>query len=929
MTNGVKKVIISTPYKQPEKYLKYIDGEYFETVGRRPAGYRIMSSDGTYGKQYEIESVNYIREKVNEWRENGYPDCSPITKELLDYWNNQSRPKLFFCQLEAIETIIYINEVNQDILNKTSGFKPDGGDFLRQCAKMATGTGKTVVMAMLIAWQVLNAISNKKYSKNILVVSPSLIVLDRLQVLKLSNKNNIYDEFNLIPHHRRKHFSALNLVITNWHKLKLKEKPDHANHKLSRIGKEKEKHFGKRVFKKNVKDIIVINDEGHHAWRPDKYNLKNRIPAKEKQTAGIWMQGLDMLNRSCNIKTCFDFTATPFVSTGKSLLETTLFTWIISDFSLDDAVEAGLIKTPRPVRSDKLEMEKYGHIYRNDEVRKAFNACKLHQNVKYAYRLLAGDWEKENKEWKKRGSTVPPVMITVCNETKHAKLVTDELLKNSMQLTGDLCDKDSILQIDSAVAKRIEEGKEKKQDYTLREKARTVGKKGEPGEKINNIISVNMLTEGWDVKTVTHIMGLRAFSSQLLCEQVIGRGLRRTSYDVESDGLFKPEYVTILGVPYGFLPFEEQVGPDGPREPAEEISKRKDKTHQISWPIIERIDGFVKYDWKLNKHAKFFKSNDNVPTDIQLGKLIEGRSELEGGSLKSTGKHIQEVEFAILQAMFKKGLDEVWKKQSQDVSNYAPYKNVLDVLNMIGEFLTNKVHTNLTGDNLTKSLYWQQDQIAEYLLKELIEGKSEFTEPESSGYGSTDDRQSRFTRSKHIFKTPVKTHLDKITGSNEFEINIGKLLDKDKRVLSWIKADMVNFNIKYHDDDVNTDKRYRPDFIIHLNNGIQLILEGKGEERPDVKYKKRAILEWVKAVNNSYKDGIWKFHTIYKTNNNNQYESDLNKILDLNYDVNHSCVDCGRQETRAKMTTSIFKVKNLNGILKYDQVCKDCRSKIL
>ena len=932
MVNGkIDNLILCSPYEKPDKYWKYVpdDGYYLEE-GRRPAGYQVMSKDGTFGATNPIGSVNYIRERVDKWREDGYPGITNATRELLEHWHHMVSPKLFFCQMEAIETIIYISEANPGILKEMpKEFKSDGGKFQRQCAKMATGAGKTAVMGMLIAWQAMNAKkSSNMYSKNILVVSPSLIVLDRLQVLNPRNSSNVYNEFNLVPAHMRDRLNACNVKITNWHKLTLKEKPIHANHKLSKIGKESIKSFARRLFEGNVSNVLVINDEGHHAWRPEKYDISNRVVSEETKTAGIWMKGLDMVHEACGIIQCYDFSATPFVSTGRSLSEETLFTWIISDFSLSDAMESGLIKTPRTVYSNNLGSEDYRNIYRNDEVRKAFKTGKMHQLVKHAYSALAKDWKEMSRTWKNKNARTPPVMITVCNETKHAKLVTKEMQLNTMQLPGELCSEDSILHIDSKTADRIKIGKEKKEDITVRQKAGTVGRKGEPGEKICNIVSVNMLTEGWDTKTVTHIMGLRTFGSQLLCEQVIGRGLRRTSYDPDDDGLFRAEYVTILGVPFGVLPFEETTDERKTQDPPTEIRVLDERNHhRISWPIVTDVRTFTEYAWQLKEDAKPFKSNDYVPSEIELGVLVDGRPAASAGKTLTVYRHIQGVEFGVLQRMFLEDLEKAWLKRRDDLTNANPYKDVIGILDMVGDFLRTRVHTELKGEERTLSLYWQQDAIAQHLLNQLSASTNELVKPKVSGLGSTLDRKSWHTYNKKIWKSPKKTHLNIMTAGNNFELEIGKFLDESPRVLSWIKADMVGFYINYEDPDRHITRQYRPDFIVHLDNGVQLVLEGKGEDR-NRKAKEEAIKKWISAVNADGSYGVWDFKTVFKKDNTDKWKGDLTRILEVGmaHDMDHSCQKCGKNTKTLKTAVKAFGVKNMDGVLVAQVTCNTCRS---
>ena len=938
MVETVEKVIICNPYKEPTSHWKYEDGKYERKDGRRHASYRIMDKTGVYGKPVRIESVDYIRSKVDEWRKENYPDVSNVTCKLLDHWNNLEEPRLFFCQLEAIETIIYLNEINQDLLNETPGFDFEkNGTFERLCSKMATGTGKTIIIGMVIAWQVLNSMHNKnqlknQYTKNILVITPSLIVLDRLQVLYPSNDDNIYDEFKLIPDEYKKNNLKMTLKITNWHKLKPKGKP----HKISKIGNESPKTLTTRIFdkKNNIKNILVINDEGHHAYRSENY-IQSKGGYVKDDHAGIWMNGLDLINQGAKIKTCYDFSATPFVSVGKSMMDESLFTWIISDFSLDDAVESGLIKTPKVSYGQKDSLDN-GRIYTEDDVRKAFKSGKIHENIEHAYKLLTDDWKATYTSWKNACADTDPVLITVCNETKHAELIDKAMTSNSMALPEELCNKESILHIDSARMKRIEEGTEKKSDYTLRDQASSVGRKGMPGEKINNVISVSMLTEGWDAKTVTHIMGLRAFTSQLLCEQVIGRGLRRTSYELNDDGLFSNEYVTIFGVPHGFLPVEGGKCKKCNKDPCEcpkppppkEIRVVEERTPccKISWPIVNNINKEKKYFWEIKGNFTPYILTGSPPTDIEMKILIDGIAGLSGGSIKNKNIHVQQVEFKILHSMFNK-LAPKWKQMNEDMSNIHPHDTIVDLLDLIKKFLQTSIISDFKGNDLFNTLFYQHDKIASHLLRMLDENprmdekfKADIT------YGYTDTRKSRFTQSKYVSDT-VKTHLDKMVGHNQFELDIGAELDDNKNVLSWIKADMVNFNIKYEDADGKI-RNYRPDFIVHLNNGVNLILEGKGEERPDVKYKTKATKEWIKAVNDS-SNGQWSYKIVWKDEISDRWLYELRDVLANSYKVTHVCRKCNKKETDAKNAANLFKVFNDDGILRYDQVCKTCRLKSL
>ena len=655
MAKSIDKLIINSPHEEPKQHWFYERDtrNFYIKEGRRPAGYVMATPNSVAfddpGIFVEIDTVNQIRPRVKAWREAGYPGVTGITKRLLDHWIDPEERKdrrFFFCQLEAIETLIWLTEA--PAADKVGiDIKGDGGDFERWCSKMATGSGKTIIMAMIIAWNFLNKVTNPtdaRFSKYALVVAPGLTVKSRLQVLYPTNENNYYEEFNIVPASLMDKLRQGKIIIHNWHTLAW-DTQDKLNAKIKKgqlrsVDKRKRTEISGKAYVKqvlgeisNARNIIVLNDEAHHAWRlnPEAEGKYQRIGSDKdsSEEATIWVGGLDRIHQQRNILRCFDMSATPFSPSGKKAAEESLFSWIVSDFGLNDAIESGLVKTPRVVVRDDSERTKelksrLYHIYMDDEVkddinRKADETEPLPDLVINAYYLIGKDWLETHKEWVKVGHKVPPVMITVANRTETSSRIKYAFDHNQI-LIPELCDRDKTLQIDSKVLNEAESETEaieietepdngepkltkKQQAELLRQTVDSVGKVGEPGEQVQNVISVGMLSEGWDAKTVTHIMGLRAFSSQLLCEQVIGRGLRRVSYDVGDDGLFEAEYVNIFGVPFTFLPHEGGDGPPPPPPPPKtKIEPVPEKAeHEITWPNILRIDHVFKpklsLDW--------------------------------------------------------------------------------------------------------------------------------------------------------------------------------------------------------------------------------------------------------------------------------------------------------------------------------------------
>jgi len=685
----IDRLIINSPYEEPARYWKYErETRLFDlTAGRRPAGYVVASGNSKAfddpGIFVEIPLVNRIRPRVKAWREAGYPGVSGITKRLLEYWTDPEEFKnrrFFFCQLEAVETLIWLAEA--PAADKVGIDIPsDGGAFQRLCAKMATGSGKTIVMGMVIAWHVLNKVTypqDTRFAAHVLVIAPGLTVKSRLAVLDPFHPEDYYEAFRVVPSSLRDKLRRGKVVVRNWHALNWETEEKIAKKRsVDKRGAKSDEAYVRDVLGDlaNARNILVINDEAHHAWRvPSESKIKG-ITKNEIEEATKWVGGLDRINAARGILTCYDFSATPFAPSGKKSSEEGLFGWIVSDFGLNDAIEAGLVKTPRVVIRDdavpdaKTYKSRLYHIYNDPEVkddlnRKAGPEEPLPDLVTNGYYLLGYDWRETAEKWEKDKTEVPPVMITVANRTETAARIKYAFDRKKVRIDA-LCDSERTLHIDSKALDEAEAAEEpvagvggsdggkdddngqtrkltkKEQAELLRLQVDTVGQVGKPGEHIQNVISVGMLSEGWDAKTVTHIMGLRAFTSQLLCEQVVGRGLRRTSYDTkkrtdpitgEEIELFEPEYVNIFGVPFTFLPHESQEnGPVPPTESKTTIKPVADKADfEITWPNIIRIGHVyrphLRLDWDTVKPLHL--NADQTVQIAELAPTVDGKPDM-------------------------------------------------------------------------------------------------------------------------------------------------------------------------------------------------------------------------------------------------------------------------------------------------------------
>ncbi len=911
-------LIINSPYEMPEQHLKYIrEIRRFELVeGRRSAGYVVASeASETFddpGIFIELPLVNKIRERVDKWRDAGYHGITSVTKELLEHWKAPDREmKLFFCQLEAMETLIWLVEAPE---SEKQGIEipGDGSPFQRLCSKMATGSGKTIVMAMLIAWQIINKVTypkETKFSKNVLVIAPGLTVKSRLQVLYPSNEQNYYQEFDIVPSDMFDKLRQGAIKVINWHTLAWETEEQLKRKKsVDKRGVKSDEAYVREVLGEmaNAKNIIVINDEAHHAWRlnPEavgKYTRERDLKDSAEE-ATIWIGGLDRINNAKGILRCHDFSATPYYPSGKKVTEEELFGWIVSDFGLNDAIESGLVKTPRVVIRDdgrltKKMKSRFYHIYNDPEVktdlsRQAEPHEPLPDLVTIAYYHLGLDWLETLKRWNGKVET-PPVMITVCNRTEtaarlenafnHGKIRIDELKNSEKTLRIDskvLDEAESKEEASGIVEENNEEEKKlskKDQAERLRRQVDTVGKVGEPGEKIQNIISVGMLSEGWDAKTVTHIMGLRAFSSQLLCEQVVGRGLRRTSYDITPEtGLFEAEYVNIFGIPFTFLPHEggEDTPPAPPKPKTRIFVDGEKKEFEIAWPNVIRINHIYtpKLSLDISKVRRIELRPEDTPLRTELAPFIEGKPDVTKLKLYDINLADEQVEKVLTVLRKQRLIFEISRdiyEQVQPTWTGNKEHLLIQVVKIVEEFI---------GSNrlIIKSKIYQED-LKKRLLILLNMNKIVQHIFNAIRFENTQDLVPIFDKEMPIKSTskmmtwytskPCEiinhSHISHVVFDSSWEASEAFELDRNTDVVSWAKNDHLGFIINYVYRGVI--HKFYPDFLIKLSNGKMLILEVKGKDDQQNKTKREYLDEWIKAVNSDGRFGKWCWDVSFRT----------------------------------------------------------------
>lgn len=863
--------IVNSPYTEPEYHHVYNrDTSSFEVVsGRRRAGY-FIANEHDESKFIELPLVNRIRGLVKAWRKGGYLGVTGTTRRLLEHWHDDSvrrdRP-FFWCQLEAIETLVYLAESRE-----TPEIPGDGGEFVRLCTKLCTGGGKTVVMAMLIAWQVCNSSAyprDRRFTNNFLVVAPNLTVKSRLEVLRYGNPENYYDSFSVVPESMRETLSRARVVIQNW-QVMIPEKEDAKC--VDKRGPKSDRAFCRELVGE-MRNVAVINDEAHHAWRvsPDSDNGSKA----EREEATVWMRGLDRLNSERKILACYDFSATPFMPGMTSSDENGLFGWIVSDYSLSDGVEAGIVKTPRHVVRDSAAPDsrtyrsRLFHIYADSEVKDQFNragqeeSAPLPDLVKNAYMLLGRDWKATYEAWREMNAPTPPVMITVANRTETAARIAYAFAHGNIGVP-ELCDEGAILHIDSKVLERPE-------NEELRRVADTVGKEGQPGEGKCNVISVGMLSEGWDTRTVTHIMGLRAFTSQLLCEQVVGRGLRRTSYDPPEDGLFEPEYVNVFGVPFNFLLFgadddSRLAGnrqPEKPKYSVRVLPERRDLA--ISWPEVERLEYMMSQKLSLNfeEIPELVLEAGRTRISAELAPVLDGQTDL----LKC-----RQVELETLYGIFrlqriifeaaKKVYDsftESWQDEGMKAAQIG------QVIGLTERYLESvRIEPESFGEDEVRRvivLAMNMERIISHIWTHI---RSENVErivpvlPQGRRERSTEEMREWWT-SRPNFVTR-KSQINRCVFDSTWESEAAYALENNEEVVAWAKNDHLGFSVSYMFG--GSERRYLPDFLVRLRNGKRLILEVKGQEREQDRVKGMALRDWVSAVNGVRVFGEWAYEVL-------------------------------------------------------------------
>ena len=953
--------------------------------------------------EYGTHLINLCRKEVAKWRSEKYPNTTRVTRELLLFWfENPERhavKKLFFAQREAIETAIWINEVaeksnpGQHILNILSDGQKNVSDDKKEqlpriAFKMATGTGKTVVMACFILYHYFNRQeyrNDTRFADYFLIVAPGITIKDRLGVLFVDTKNRnpveIQDYYRirgLVPQNLNHRLENLNarIVITNYHTLEQKVlqgnkrspfdgKVDINGIKVDTGNLEDFSQVMKRVLGKfkTGSRLLIMNDEAHHCYLPkSRGTTSDNEESDENARAAVWFTGLREISLKYKVQSVYDLSATPYYLSGSGYQPYGLFPWVVSDFGLIESIESGLVKIPFLPESDntqelampvlrnlyehvKEELPRKGQRGRRKEATESGDAIKeqppkLPSLVKSALDQFYGhyaDYHKGFRKYQEEKTNLfssPPVFIIVCNNTSVSKEVykyiagyefadkngeirtvagAKELFSNYDTVTLNPLKKPPTLLIDSDALensnqvnedfKRIfaTEIEEFKMDYArqhgqgsteqitdaeiLREVVNTVGKPGKMGAHIRCVVSVSMLTEGWDANTVTHIMGLRAFGSQLLCEQVAGRALRRMNYYLQTyrkdtrepvgekdrhrfkpENLiekFPPEYAHIIGVPFKMFKAGTSVVPPPPSGLTHIAAiPGRQKEMEITFPNvvgyrIENYEGDIRHDFSGIENYEI--RGDITPIQTNLASAFSAE-EIEIKIQDVLNRREQEIIYWLTK--------ELIKYHFTDDDGNPNFQRFNRLKKIVEEWYHDKiVLLNISHSKYKKLIFFDDPK---KLTGHIARGinphinTSEYIRPVFNYYnrfGST--KYVNGNTVKDVFTT-LKSHVNYVVQDSGWEGISAKTLEEMPRVECYVKNQFLGFSIPYVKE--GKDHEYFPDFIARCRliegKTMNLIIEITGMSKDKAEKKWYVENRWIPAVNalkDKYNYGEWRF----------------------------------------------------------------------
>ena len=918
------------------------------------------SALGTDGQQYDLTAIiESVRHSVGEWRKlpRARWQVTPETARLLHHWRHHqfSDIRPFFCQVEAVETVIWLTEVARQPGREGRRFlehleaanEQANTDLPRLALKLATGAGKTTVMAMLIAWQTINSVrhpNSRRFTRGFLVVTPGLTIRDRLRVLQPNDPDSYYESRELVPRDMLGDLHRANIVITNYHAFMPRETQE-----ISRGGRallqgrgpelstlETEGQMLQRVMPglMGMKNIMAFNDEAHHCYRekPDRDSDEGKLTGDDRQeakknseAARVWISGLEVVQLKLGLSRVVDLSATPFFLRGSGYAEGTLFPWTMSDFSLMDAIECGIVKLPRVPVADNIpgaDMPKFRNLWEHIGKRMprkgraksaALDPLSIPVELQTALEALYGHYVKVFDQWHEADIEVPPCFIVVCNNTATSKLIYDyisgfqrqhedgssslvngrlELFRNFDEYGTPLARPHTLLidseQLDSgealgkefrgAATDEIErfrreivartgdrrQAESLSDQDLLREVMNTVGVAGRLGGSTRCVVSVSMLTEGWDARTVTHILGVRAFGTQLLCEQVVGRALRRQSYDLNDDNLFNVEYADVLGIPFDFTAEPVVARQPKPRETVAVRAITPDRDDcEIRFP---RVQGYRVELPETHVDAKFDDDSTLVLTPEIVGPSTTHNAGIIGEGVDLNLVHRRDLRPSTLVYHLTKTLIEKhWRDPDEE-----PKLHLFGQLKRVTRRWLDD-HLICRGGTYPAQLMYQElaDQACTRITRGIVARhlRDRAVTAVLDPYNPTGSTMHvNFTTSKQTrWQTdPRRCHVNWVVCDSDWEAEFCRFVESQPAVLAYVKNHGLGLEVPYrYGSEART---YLPDFIVLVDDGrgtddpLHLVVEIKGYRREDAKEKKATMdTYWIPAINRAGTYGRWAF----------------------------------------------------------------------
>ena len=916
--------VLCSPFQPPHQYWR-LDRIGRAVSGREPAKGRRPSmllnpapadekSDQMLLRLEDVRAntlINEIRDKVSAWRASGYLGATAVSVRLLEHWADERgcRRRPFFAQREAIETLVWLREVatrqTPERRELEALSREHNDQIVRHAVKMATGTGKTAVMGMLIAWQTLNAARttrsrNLMHAERFVVLTPGVTIRSRLAELKPSNRPNVYDEMGLVPADLRRTLNRARVEVVNFQAFNRQDlnslgfprsgaKGNRAHRDL--IGRapgdahlETHAQVTQRVLKSLLSsdvygDVVVINDEAHHCYLP-KTTRRSRDDARSDKHAAVWFNVMRSLRDEGHLGTItdgygqasvvYDFSATPMWINTSARTEPEPFEWVASDFGLMDAIESGLTKVPRvPVDDDSTQHRTvWRNLYANTDKRtipqpsKDGSGCEIPAPLRNALDAQYDDYKTHLTRWTQARPHTAPVLIVVANSIDNANALYEHIagwaeehhndqpstlhpgmypeLSNivagdwtteprTLVVHSDIDESDEI----SANAKKMLKAQGERLTArsratakdalsAVREVLNTVGQEGRPGAKVRCVISVGMLTEGWDARNVTHIVGYRAFSTQLLCEQVTGRALRRTSYEdfhEDGSGRLMPEYAEVVGIPFEFMPSK-------PTKPISHEVRPRTRVHTVAgrsryrivWPQIseyKRISETTSLKLDPARVQPWLMRPLSDPS-MTLLKSHVGESKLIHTQHRSTKSQFKLAEMIVQQ--FRS------TNPDTEAANAALF---VSARRAVREWLAQpSVECPVPADLLVDN---EQRRSAAAAIIDACSDHRHNTHPRMALLGTpptVDTAAVDFATTLRHIHTATRSELSHAACHSLLEKDIAEILDTHRGVVAWARNFQTAWSVPYW--FASGWRRYEPDFVARLANGVNLIIECKG-----------------------------------------------------------------------------------------------------